>query len=318
MKNKKVLITGGSGFLGRELVDRLLKQKRKVKVYDIKECRNKNVEYIKGDVRDLKKLMEVSKDADVIFHLASLVPQSKVNPIMYKQVIVDGTENVLKVCQKYNIKLVHVSSSGVYGADRDGIVKEDSQKKPTGHYGNSKWQAELKCLEYSKKGVNVVIVRPMAIIGPGVYGVFKKFMGLVNSNIPLITFGNGKNRIQLVSLSDCADALLLAEKYNKTGEAFNLGSENIPTVKGEFKELIRYAKSKSMIISIPSWLARGIFKFLYMLKLSPLTPEHYYMLDKNSILDITKTKEVLGWKPKKDNIEILKETYDWYVKSKGF
>ena len=214
--------------------------------------------------------------------------------------------------------MIHVSSSGVYGADREGIVKEDAEKKPTGYYGNAKWQAELKCQEYVKKGVNVVILRPMAIIGPGIYGVFKKFMGLVNKNLPLVTFGNGNNKIQLVSLSDAVDALLLAEKYNKTGEIFNIGSDNIPTVKEEFKALVKYAKSKSIIIPIPANLARFIFKVLYTIKLSPLTPEHYYMLDKNSILDITKTKNLLGWKPKKNNIDILKETYDWYIKSKGF
>src|SRR3989344_6773771 len=161
---KNILITGGSGFLGSELTNRLLKQKRKVKIYDIKEAKNKNIEYIKGDIRNLKRLAQALKDVNVIFHLASLVPQSKVDPKLYKEVIVDGTENVLKVCQEQKIKMIHVSSSGVYGADREGIVKEDAEKKPTGYYGNAKWQAELKCQEYVKKGVNVVILRPMAII----------------------------------------------------------------------------------------------------------------------------------------------------------
>ncbi len=319
MKNKYVLVTGGSGFLGTALVNKLLEQGRKVKVVDIKECNNKNVEFIKADVRDLNKLMEAAKNVNVIFHSASLVPQSKVNPNEYKEIIVNGVENVLKVCRKYKIKLVHVSSSGVYGADREGIVKEDAEKKPVGYYGNAKWQAELKCQEYAKKGVKIVIIRPMAIIGPGIYGVFKKFISLIHKNLPLITFGNGDNKIQLVSLSDTVDALLLAEKYKgNNGEVFNIGSDNIPTVKEEFKELIKYAKTKSIIIPIPANLARVIFKFLYIIKLSPLTPEHYYMLDKNSILDNTKAKKILKWKPTKSNIDMIKEAYDWYIKSKGF
>ena len=316
MINKNVLVTGGSGFLGTELVNKLLKQGRKVKVYDIKDCKNKDVEFIKEDIRNLDKLINASKNIDVIYHLASPVPQSKIDSKEYKEVIVDGTENVLKVCKKNKIKMIHVSSSGVYGIDREGIVKEDAPKK--GDYGNGKWNAELKCNEYAKKGVKLVIVRPMAIIGPGVYGVFKKFIGFIHKNYPLVTFGDGSNRIQLVSLSDTVDALLLAEKYNKSGETFNLGSDNIPTVKRQFRVLIRYANSKSLIISIPANLAKIIFKILYTIKVSPLSPEHYYMLDKNSVLDITKAKELLKWKPKKNNIKMMEETYDWYVKSKGF
>ena len=82
---KNILITGGSGFLGSELTNRLLKQKRKVKIYDIKEAKNKNIEYIKGDIRNLKRLAQASKDVNVIFHLASLVPQSKVDPNYIKK-----------------------------------------------------------------------------------------------------------------------------------------------------------------------------------------------------------------------------------------
>ena len=319
MKKTKVLVTGGSGFLGNELVKALLKQKRKVKILDIKEPSLKGVEYIKADIKDFGALLNAAKNVDTIFHLASLVPQSKVNVDDYEKVIVDGTENVLKAGKKYGLKIIHVSSSSVYGANREDKINEDYPKKPIGPYANAKWNAEIKCQEYSGRGVDVVILRPMAIVGPGIYGVFKNFLNLIRNNLPLITFGNGSNRIQLLSLSDCVEALLCAEKQEgRSGEVFNLGSENVPTVKEEFRELIKYANSKSLIISIPASFARFIFKSMYLMNLSPLTPEHYYMLDKNSIVDINKAKNFLKWQPKKDNNLTLKETYDWYINNKKF
>ena len=137
-------------------------------------------------------------------------------------------------------------------------------------------------------------------------------MKFVHRGYPLLMFGRGDNRIQLVSPDDVVDALLRAEHYPQSGEAFNLGSENVPTVREEFEALIRHAHSRSLLIPLPAWFARFSFRLLYILGLSPLTPEHYYMLDKNSMLDITKAKTLLGWRPQKDNIQIMQETYDWY------
>lgn len=316
MVNNNVLVTGGCGFLGFHLVNKLVEQGRNVKVYDAKDCKNKDVNFLKGDVRDFEKLKNFAKDVNVIFHLASLVPQSKVDLQAYKTVIVEGTENVLKICKENKIKMVHVSSSGVYGGERGKPLKEDNPKNPSGGYGTAKLEAELKCMEYAKQGVHVVMLRPMAIIGPGIYGVFKTYMNFVRYNLPLITFGDGSNRIQMVSVYDCVDALLLAEKYKKSGEAFNLGSDNIPTLKEQFKALIKHAKSKSIIIPLPAEFARKTCKIFYNLKLSPLTPEHYYVLDKDSILDNTKAKKELGWNPKRNNIEMNIEAYDWLVKTK--
>ncbi len=315
-KKSKVLVTGGSGFLGSHLIKKLLHEGREVHVVDIRDCPNKTVSYTKGDVRDRALMKRLVKDMTCVFHLASVVPQSKIAPEEYHDVIVNGTASVLEACLTHNIKMVHVSSSGVYGVNRDGIVKEHDAKKPMGYYGTAKWAAELKCQEYVTKGAQVVIVRPMAIIGERLYGVFLKFLDFVQKGYPLVTFGNGSNKIQLVSAGDCANGLLCAEKYKKSGEVFNLGSENIPTVREEFQALVTHARSGSPIIPIPIMLARGIFKTLHWLHLSPLTPEHYYMLDKNSILDITKAKKLLKWKPKDNNTLMMQEAYDWYVKEK--
>lgn len=307
---KKVLVTGGSGFLGTHLVNRLLEQGREVRVIDIKDCSNKQVDFIKADIRVKENVMKASKDVETIFHLASLVPQSKVPYSSYYDTIVNGTQNILESGRQHNIKVVHISSSGVYGGKREGALNEEAEKNPSSDYGKAKWYSELKCMEY-KDEVDVVILRPMAIIGPGVYGIFKKFLKLVNNGFPLITFGKGDNKIQMVSASDTVEAILLAEKYKKSGEAFNLGSENIPTVNEQFKALIEYANSKSLIIPIPASLAKFFFSSLHKIRISPLLPEHYYVLDKNSMLNITKTKEKLKWEPKKDNIDMMKEAYDW-------
>ena len=83
----------------------------------------------------------------------------------------------------------------------------------------------------------------MAMIGPNMGGIVITFLKFIRYNLPLITIGSGNNRIQMLSASDCVDAILKAEKYNKTGEVFNLGSENVPTFRHQLKEVVKNANS---------------------------------------------------------------------------
>lgn len=313
---KYALVTGGSGFLGTNLVNRLLKEKRKVKIFDTRKPKVEKVEFIKGDISNLDDVLKASQDVKVIFHLASVVPQANMSKKIYENVIIKGTENVLKACKKYKIKLVHISSSGVYGANRKGILKETDEKKPYEGYGESKWKAEKLCQKYAKEGVEVVILRPIAMIGPEIGGIVATFFKFIYYNLPLITIGNGNNRIQMLSASDCVDAMLKAEKYTKTGEVFNLGSENVPAFKHQLKEVVRRANSKSAVISLPTYPTKKFFEMLHKINLTFFVPEHYEMFDKNSILDISKAKRELGWKPKKDNIQMMAEAYNWYKENK--
>lgn len=313
MRNSNVLVTGGSGFLGKHFVKCLVDKGRNVKILDIKDCENNNVEFVKGDIRDYETVRKCVKDVDVVFNLASLVPQSNVKKETYDQIIVNGTRNVIDACKDTSVKVIHVSSSSVYGLNRGkNPLKEDDPKKPVAAYGASKLSAEHLFTANSDK-VNSTMLRPMTIVGPGIYGLFKMFLGFVKRSYPLMIFGNGNNRIQMVSLSDTADALLLAEKREKSGEMFNLGSKDVPTFRNQIEALIKHANSKSVVISIPPSLGRGIFRFLHMIHLSPLMPEHYYTLDKDSILDISETEKILKWTPKKNNIQMTIEAYDWYT-----
>ena len=316
MPQKYALVTGGSGFLGTNLVNRLLKDKRRVKILDIKESQTDKADFILGDIRNLDDVLKSAQGANVIFHLASVIPKLDSKREIYKEVIVNGTENVLKACEKYKIKLVHISSSAVYGANRSGALKESDEKKPYEGYGKSKWEAEKLCQKYAKKGVKVVILRPIAIVGPHMNGIAKTLFKFIHYNLPLITIGSGNNKIQMLSVSDCVDAILKAEKYNKSGDVLNLGSENVPTSKHQLEEVVKRVKSKSLVVSIPAYPAKKFFEILHNINLTFFVPEHYEMFDKNSILDISKAKRNLEWKPKKDNTQMMAEAYNWYKENK--
>lgn len=309
---KYALVTGGSGFLGTNLVKRLLKEKRRVKILDIRKPKVKGAAFILGDVTNFGDVMKAAKDAGVVFHLASVTPQLNMDEKIYRNVIIKGTENILKACKRYKIKLVHISSTSVYGANREGVLKENAEKKPYSGYGKNKWEAEKLCQKYAKGGVEVVILRPMAIIGPEIGGIVMKFLKFMRYNLPLITIGAGSNRIQMLSVSDCVDAMLKAEKYDKSGEVFNLGSENVTTFRNQLKQVTKNVKSKSVVIPLPSYPAKKFFEILYKLKIPLFVPEHYEMLDKNCIVDVSKAKNLLKWRPKKDNIQMMVEAYNWY------
>ncbi len=315
-KQKKcALITGGSGFLGTNLALRLINEQRKIRILDIKKPKMDGIEFIYGDVTNYGSVLKAAKGADVIFHLASPVPQTKADEKLIERAIVGGTENVLKACQKYGSKLVYISSSGVYGSNRNSILKETDEKMPYEGYGKGKWEAEKLCQEYARKGVKVVILRPVGIIGPYISGLVLIFLKLIFYNVPLITIGNGKNKIQLLSTSDCIDAILKAESYPKSGEVFNLGSKNVPTLRDQFKTVVKKVKSKSVVIPVPKYIAKLFFAFLHKVNLTILPPDHYRSLDKNIMVDITKAEKLLKWEPKKDNVQMTIEAYNWYAKN---
>ena len=123
------LVTGGSGFVGAPFVKMLLDKDKYVTSFDIKSNPNSDAAFIQADIRDKEAVKKASKDVGVIFNLASVVPQSAVIASQYNDIIVGGIRNVLDAAIERGIKVVHVSSSGVYGADREGIVKEDDSKK---------------------------------------------------------------------------------------------------------------------------------------------------------------------------------------------
>jgi len=312
LNSKKCLITGGSGFVGTNLALKLLDENRNIKIFDVKKPKIDNVDYINGDVTKLNEVMDATKDVDVIFHLASLVPQSKVDKNLVEKILILGTENVLKACKKNNIKLIHISSTAVYGSNRQGASKESDEKRPYGGYGIGKWKAEEICQKYVNDGVNVVILRPVGIIGPYISGLVLKFIKFIHFNVPIMIIGSGKNKIQLLSVSDCIDAILLAEKYDGPGEVFNIGSENVPQFRFQIQKVVEQVKSKSIVIPLQKNIAKLFFAILYKINLTILPPDHYRMLDKDIIVDISKAKNILKWKPQKDNIQMMVEAYNWY------
>jgi nucleoside-diphosphate-sugar epimerase len=161
---KRILITGGCGFLGVHLARQLLKHKYEVTVLDLAELDAKDligkVKVVKCDVRNKEKVEEAIKDYDYVVHAAAALPILREKKIIF-DVNINGTKNVLEASLKNKVKrLVFISSTAVYGIPRHLPEAETNPLDPIGYYGESKVAGEKLCLEYSKKGLSVNILRP--------------------------------------------------------------------------------------------------------------------------------------------------------------
>lgn len=212
------LVTGGSGFIGRPLVNALFNAKHKVKVLDIKETDfPKSVEFIKGDIRDIETVKQALKGIDVVFHLAAItsVQDSIVNPKETAEVNVLGTVNLLKASVESKVKrFVFSSSAAVYDL-----------KSP---YGASKLAAENFCTSFfNSYGLETVILRYFNVYGPGSYqGVIKDFLERLAQNKELIIFGDGSQTRDFVYIKDVVKANILAmnSDIRSLGKSFDIGS----------------------------------------------------------------------------------------------
>jgi len=282
----RVLVTGGAGFIGGHLVEKLVERDWDVMVFDSFERASletlktlpSEAELRRIDIRDLKSMKRYVDDVDVIFHLAALtdVVESEVKKDEYWNVNVMGTENVLKIAKDVSAKLVFTSSAAVYGELSD-VAREDLKPNPISFYGATKLEGEKLCMRYHEEyGTDIVVLRLFNVFGERARGgVVKIFLERAREGKPLIIYGDGEAVRDFIYVGDVVDALIKAASSEKaSGRILNIGSGK-PTKVRELAEVV--AKETGVKIIYESE-RRGEIKF--------------------SLADISLAKKLLNWNPK--------------------
>lgn len=303
------LVTGAAGFLGRHLAAHLLREGWTVRGLD----RTPAPGIDRADVTDAGTVARACEGVDVVFHLAALLPQRRAPAERMRAVNIEGTRNVLRAAREAGARaVVLVSSAEVYGVPREIPCPEEAPARPIGEYGRNKVEAERLAREAAAAGLHVPILRPPTIVGAGMpEPLLGRFLDDARRGRPLVVIGDGSTRFQMVAASDVAVACVRAlEVPEASGEAFNIGSENVPTQ----REMAEAAKarigSRSPIVRVPRPIFVTAVRALALVGRSPLEPEHLPIALSDYVFDISKAKRVLGWKPEKGNVDALIEAYE--------
>ena len=302
MSRKISFITGGAGFIGSRLAEKLTQNGHKIIVYDnfssgdvknLSKIKNK-IKIVKGDITDFKKLKQAMKGVDCVYHHAAMVSvaQSMEEPAKTHKINIEGTNNVLEAARLNGVKRVLLASSGVvYGNGKELPYKETALTDCRSPYAASKLIGEelLKCY-FKAYGLETVCVRYFNVFGPKqnpnspYAAVIAKFMDLAKRGTTFFIDWDGKQSRDFVFIDDVADATILVMEKGKAGEVYNVAS-------GKTYTLLKLAKE---IEAIAGKKMKRVFK-----------PKRAGDV-KNSAADITKITQ-LGYKAKVSLKEGLKE-----------
>jgi 2-alkyl-3-oxoalkanoate reductase len=313
-----ILITGSSGYLGKNTVLRAIEEGHKVTGFDLKPSGFTNAAFneIFSDITDENAVEKAVTGHDAIIHSAAALAQFVRDEDMMHRINVWGTLNVLSSALKYHVKkIVFISSVEVYGVDVPNPCPEDAPMKPLCQYGRDKLDCEILCKKYMDMGLDITIFRPPTINGHGQNEPFllDQMRSISKGGLAILP-GGGKTRLQMVNVDDVSDACLMAIKDpNFSNKTLNLGSENVPTLEEMTTALFMHAGKKPKKLKIPAGLARFAVRLLSRLGISPLEPQHLEIALKDYVFDIGRAK-ALGWEPLKDDIQSSRDAYDWLAK----
>jgi UDP-glucose 4-epimerase len=292
---RRVLVTGGAGFIGSHVVDRFVDRGYSVRVIDslltgklenIKGHLNDGaVSFVKGDIRDAKLVKKCVRGVDAVIHLAALtsVTFSVENPDLTFAVNVGGTINLLSSCVKQRVgKFVFVSSCAVYGEPEFLPVTEVHPTRPISPYADSKLAGEKYCLGFHEKG----LLRSVALRFFNVYGVrqimndycgvITRFIDQGRHGLPLVVYGDGLQTRDFVNVNDVADVVVSSmEKSEAEGKVFNVGF-GVPTSINDLARAVMECAGLNLEV-VHEEPRLGEIKHIYA--------------------DISKAEKLLGYKP---------------------
>lgn len=259
-------------------------------------------------------MLRAAEGIDIVVHAAAALPLYTKKEIYSTDI--DGTRNIMEAAFQQGAKrIVHVSSTAVYGIPEHHPIKEDDALVGVGPYGKAKIAAEEVCLEYRKKGMCVPIIRPKSFIGPERLGVFAIFYDWAKDgkNFPLL--GKGNNRYQLLDVEDLCEAIYLTAtlEEEKVNDTFNIGAKEFTTMKEDFQAVLEYAGYGKTIKTFPAAPLIIILRLLEKLRLSPLYKWVYETATKDSYVSVEKAEQNLSFTPKYSNKEALIRNFQWYL-----
>ncbi len=313
---RTMLVTGGAGFIGSHLCERLLKEGTHVICFDNFDAfydpniKIKNVEdisrlfegqfkLITGDIRNREHLQEIFKknQVDLVIHLAARagVRPSIVDPLLYQDVNIRGTIVLLEVCREFGIKdFIFASSSSVYGENqRVPFSEKDLDIQPISPYGATKRAGELLCYSYHHlHDMAIACLRIFTAYGPRQRPemAIHKFAKLIDQGENIPVYGDGSTRRDYTYIDDLIDGILGVIRYHKGYEIYNLGESQTTSL----RELIGFVEEA---------LAKKA-------KIDRL--DHQPGDVSQTYADITKARQLLGYQPKIDIKEGIKRFVEWY------
>jgi nucleoside-diphosphate-sugar epimerase len=311
------LVTGGAGFLGINLIRHLLAQGEEVvsldrEPFDYPE--HERIVEVRGDIRVRDDVMRAARGCDVIVHAAAALPLYPPNEIL--TIDVDGTRTVLDVARALNCaRVVHISSTAVYGVPDHHPLLESDEMHGVGPYGIAKVDAERACLAARREGQVIPILRPKSFVGPERLGVFALMYEWAREGRDFPILGRGTNRYQLLDVEDLCTAIYLAatQPADRANDTFNIGAADFTTLREDFQAVLDEAGHGRHLRSIPVAPAISILRLLERLKLSPLYPWIYETVTQDSFVSIEKAQTQLGWQPRYSNKQALVRNYRWYA-----
>lgn len=314
---RMILVTGAAGLVGRELVGQLTAPGVPVRGLDLRPMESMvGAESIVGDLLDPIVCARTCAGVRTIVHTAARQYHSDV-PRWGRRRFFDAnremTRNLVDAAVAAGAAhLVFISSDMVYGLPHGRPFTESDDPRPIGPYGASKLASEAICAAARDHGLRVTIFRPRLIIGPGRLGVLKKLFDRIRAGLSVPMLGDGRNRYQMVAVSDVVTACRLA--IEKPIDAMlNLGSANPPTVRTLLESLCERAESNSRPRALPGCIARAGLWSLHAFRVAPLSPEQFRIADVDYVLDTSHATQLLGWRPRYSDADMLWSAYETYV-----
>lgn len=314
----RVLVTGGSGFLGINLIRHLFEKGVKdIRVIDFAEFdypEKEKIDMFLNDIRDTDAVARAMDGVKWVIHCAAALPLYSAEDIHTTDVI--GTRNLLEAAEKAGVeRFTHISSTAVYGIPDHHPLLETDQLIGVGPYGRAKIDAEKEGLAFREKGMCVSMIRPKSFVGPERLGVFAMFYDWAYTGHGFPMIGSGNNRYQLLDVADLCEAIWLTLTLPKeqVNDTFNIGAKEFTTMREDYQAVLDVTGYGKKIRGFPAKPVIWALRILEKLHLSPLYAWVYETACEDSFVSIEKAEQKLGFAPKYSNKDALIRNYHWYV-----